>query len=169
MAVTQCALHFGMQWSWHNLSAISYLVFEIPWLYSTLTPLSCSSTLNRLLKSTQTLFLVDIGPSQRRPNLHSCIMFRWHISLTWQLHVCVCIFFHREGFFRLHDVQDILEDTDQRFCVVSISWLRYAKFHHCRIWKRHISPPKTKTPAALLLERKRYDINCSTKRLYILI
>ena len=35
--------------------------------------------------------------------------------------VCVFIFFHREGFFRLQDVQDILEGTDQRSCVVNIS------------------------------------------------
>ena len=47
--------------------------------------------------------------------------------------VCVFIFFHREGFFRLQNVQDILEGTDQRSCVVNISWLRYAKFHHLRI------------------------------------
>ena len=35
--------------------------------------------------------------------------------------VCVFIFFHREGFFRLQDVQDILEGMDQRSCVVNIS------------------------------------------------
>ena len=38
--------------------------------------------------------------------------------------VCVCVFIvyiHREGFFRLQDVQDILEGTDQRSCVVNIS------------------------------------------------
>ena len=35
--------------------------------------------------------------------------------------VCVFIFFHREGFFRLQDIQDILEGTDQRSCVVNIS------------------------------------------------
>ena len=35
--------------------------------------------------------------------------------------VYVFIFFHREGFFRLQDVQDILEGTDQRSCVVNIS------------------------------------------------
>ena len=29
--------------------------------------------------------------------------------------VCVFIFFHREGFFRLQDFQDILEGTDQLF------------------------------------------------------
>ena len=83
--------------------------------------------------------------------------------------VCVFIFFHHEGFFRLQNVQDILEGADQRSCVVNISWLRYAKFHHPRIWKCHISPPKTKTPAVLLLERKRYDIMRSAKRWYILI
>ena len=35
--------------------------------------------------------------------------------------VCVFIFFYREDFFRLQDVQDILEGTDQRSCVVNIS------------------------------------------------
>ena len=39
--------------------------------------------------------------------------------------VCVCvsvfIFFYREGFFRLQNVQDILQGTDQRSCVVNIS------------------------------------------------
>ena len=45
---------------------------------------------------------------------------------------CVFIFFHHEGFFRLQNVQDILEGTDQRSCVVNICWLRYSKFHHRR-------------------------------------
>ena len=102
-------------------------------------------------------------------------------NLIWRARVCVCmracvhacacvfLFFHCGGFFRLQNVQDIREGTDQRSCVVNISWLRYAKFHHLRIWKCHISPPKTKTPAEPLLERKRYDIMCSTKRWYILI
>ena len=35
--------------------------------------------------------------------------------------VCVFIFFYREGFFRLQDVQDILEGTDQRSSVMNIS------------------------------------------------
>ena len=35
--------------------------------------------------------------------------------------VCVFIFFHCEGFFHLQDVEDILEGTDQRSCVVNIS------------------------------------------------
>ena len=35
--------------------------------------------------------------------------------------VCVIIFFHCEGFFRLQNVQNILEGTDQRSCVVNIS------------------------------------------------
>ena len=90
-------------------------------------------------------------------------------NILYNVCVCVFIFFHREGFFRLQDVQDILEGMDQRSCVVNISWLCYAKFHHRRIWKCHVSPPKTKTPAVLLLERKRYDIIRSAKRWYILI
>ena len=91
----------------------------------------------------------------------------WSYIMKTCVCVCVFIFFHREGFFRLQDVQDILEGTDQRSCVVNISWLRYAKFHHRCIWKCHISPRKTKTPAALLLERKRYDITRSAKRWYV--
>ena len=47
--------------------------------------------------------------------------------------VCVFIFFQREGFFHLQDVQDILEGTDQRSGIVNISRQRYAKFHHRRI------------------------------------
>ena len=90
---------------------------------------------------------------------------------TTRVYVCVCvfIFFHHEVFFRLQDVQGILESTDQRSCVVNISWVLSAKFHYLRIWKCHISPPKTKTLADSLLERKQYDIMCSKKRWYILI
>ena len=47
--------------------------------------------------------------------------------------VCVCILFHREGFFRLQDVLDILEGTDQRCCVVSIIRCAAAKFLHLGI------------------------------------
>ena len=47
--------------------------------------------------------------------------------------VCVCVFFHREDLFRLQDVQDILEGSDRRFCIVNISWVLSAKFHHLRI------------------------------------
>ena len=60
--------------------------------------------------------------------------------------VCVCILFHREGFFRLQDVWYMLEGTDQRCCVVSIIRSAAAKFLHLSVWKSHISPPKTKTP-----------------------
>ena len=44
--------------------------------------------------------------------------------------VCMCAFFHRDSFFRLQIVQDIFEGTDQQFCVVNISCMLYAKFHH---------------------------------------
>ena len=74
--------------------------------------------------------------------------------------VCVCVFilFHREGFFRLQDVWYMLKGTDQRCCVVSIIRYAAAKFPHLGIWKYHISPPKTKTPATYKLEIKRCDI-----------
>ena len=56
------------------------------------------------------------------------------VSLNDILCVCVCVcvlvFFHREGFLSLQNVQDILEGTDQRSCVVNISSVPYAKFHH---------------------------------------
>ena len=59
----------------------------------------------------------------------------WGVCVCVCVCVCVhvCIFFHREGFFRLQNVEDILEGTDQRSRVVNIIWLRYAKFHHRRI------------------------------------
>ena len=45
-----------------------------------------------------------------------------------------------------------------------------AKFLHLYFWIYHISPPKTKTPADRLLERKRYDIMFALKKItYILI
>ena len=101
-----------------------------------------------------------------------CVRACVHVSLCLCVCVCVCVharacvfpFFHREGFFRLQNVQDILEGKDQRSCVVNISCVLYAKFHHLRIWKCHISPSKTKTAARNLLERKRYDLMCCTKR-----
>ena len=42
--------------------------------------------------------------------------------------VCVFIFFHREGFFRLQDVQDILEGTAQRSCVVTFAGNQHLSF-----------------------------------------
>ena len=44
-------------------------------------------------------------------------LVRSTLMATWLSSVCVCvcvfIFFHREGFFRLQDVQGILEGTNQ--------------------------------------------------------
>ena len=84
--------------------------------------------------------------------------------------VCVFIFFHSEGFFGLQNVQDILQGTDQRSSVVNICWLRYAKFHHRRIWKCHIVPPKTKNSSRSPTGEKTIWYNAiSAKRWYILI
>ena len=69
--------------------------------------------------------------------------------------VCVWfIFFHRDGLSRLQEVQDILKGRDQRSCVVNISWVLSAKFYHLRIWKCHVSPPKTKNSSRQLTKEK---------------
>ena len=47
-----------------------------------------------------------------------------------------------------NDVLVILEDTDQRSCVVSIKLGASAKFLYLHIKKCHISLPKMKTPAS---------------------
>ena len=68
-------------------------------------------------------------------------------KLKFDTGVCVFIFFHREGFFRLQDVCNILDGPDQRSCVVNIILGASAKFIYLGIWKCHISPPKTRTLA----------------------
>ena len=93
---------------------------------------------------------IDFVLSFTRCILRNSIFFCLRVCVC--VCVCVCvyvcvfvfIFLHREDFFRLQNVQDILEGTDQRSCVVNISCVPYAKFHHLCIWKYHISPPKTK-------------------------
>ena len=66
--------------------------------------------------------------------------------------VCVCIIFHRGGFFQLQDFFDILEGTDQRYYVVSIIPGASAKFRHLHFKICHISPPEDETPARRKLE-----------------
>ena len=64
--------------------------------------------------------------------------------------VCVCVCVYILPPWRLLPsarCPDILEYTDQRSCVVNINPGASAKFLHLGIWKCHISPPKTKTPA----------------------
>ena len=90
------------------------------------------------------------------------------IATFSMLSVCVFIFFHREGFFRLQNVQDILEGTDQRSCVVNISKVLYA-IPSSPYLKMSYFTSKDENSSPYLLERKRYDKMCSTKRLYILI
>ena len=59
-----------------------------------------------------------------------------------------------------------LRGSDEQSCVVNIYVGASARFLHLSIRKCHISPPKTKTPktkARNILERKAYDMMCSTK------
>ena len=83
--------------------------------------------------------------------------------------VCVFILFHREGFFRLQDVDTCLRGTDQRCYVVSIIRCASAKFLHLSIRKCHISPPKTKLQEATNWRENECDINCPLRKDDILI
>ena len=64
------------------------------------------------------------GESQQPAFMGSCLCVRVCVCVcVWVgewVGVCVFIFFHRGGFFRLKNVQDKLEGTDQRSCVVNI-------------------------------------------------
>ena len=79
--------------------------------------------------------------------------------------VYVCVLFRREGFFRLQDVRDMLEGTNQRCYVVSILRCATAKFLHLSIGKCHISPPKTKTPVTANWRENEYDIYCHCEKM----
>ena len=84
--------------------------------------------------------------------------------------VCVCVYtLPPVGFFRLQDICDIREKLGSTIFCCEYYLGASAKFLHLYLWIYLISPPKMKTPAVLLLERKRYDITCSAKRWYILI
>ena len=74
--------------------------------------------------------------------------------------VCVCVCLYSSTFWFLlaawrlwHTWEDQINDL--------LLWVfleASAKILHLHFWIYHISPPKTKTPADRLLERKRYDI-----------
>ena len=74
--------------------------------------------------------------------------------------VCVCVCVCSSDCKML---KTYLRGSDQRSCVANIYLGVSAKFLHSHIRKCHISPPKTKTPARNILERKRYHIMCSAK------
>ena len=79
--------------------------------------------------------------------------------------LCVCVYaLPPVGFFRLHDICDIREKFGSTIFSCEHFLGASAKFLHLYLQIYLISPPKTKTPAVLLLERKRYDIMCSAKR-----
>ena len=78
--------------------------------------------------------------------------------------VCVCMFilFHLLVSSGCTTSLTYMRYSDQRSFVVSILGAS-AKFLHLYFWIYLISPPKTKTAAIRLLERKRYDIMCADK------
>ena len=77
---------------------------------------------------------------------------------------CVCILFHLLVSSGCTTSVTYVRSSDQRSFVVSISGAS-AKFLHLCFWIYHISPPKKKTPADHLLERKRYDIMFALKKM----
>ena len=80
--------------------------------------------------------------------------------------VCVFIFFHHKGFFRLQDVQDILERYGSAilcceylsgcFCQVLSSLFPNLSY----FTSKNVTPARRKK-----LERKRYDILCSCEKM----
>ena len=67
--------------------------------------------------------------------------------------VCVCVCLYSSTVKASSDCnvsKTYLRSMDQRSSVVNIYLGASAKFLHLRIWKCHISPPKTKTPATKL-------------------
>ena len=73
--------------------------------------------------------------------------------------VCVCVYtLPPAGFFRLHNICDIREKFWITDLLLWVFLEASDKFLHLYFWIYHISPPKTKTLADCLLERKRYDI-----------
>ena len=77
-----------------------------------------------------------------------------------RLCVCVFILFHLLVSSGCTTSLTYVRGLDQRSFAVSISWVLSAKFLHLNFRIYHISPPKTKTPARNLLERKKNDIMC---------
>ena len=81
------------------------------------------------------------------------------------VYVCVCVYaLPPVGFFRLHDICDMREKFGSTIFCCEHSLGACAKFLHLFLRIYLISPPKTKTPAVFLQERKRYDIMCSANR-----
>ena len=85
--------------------------------------------------------------------------------------VCVCVCLYSFICWFLQTARRLWHTWDVRINDLLL-WVllgAFAKFLHLRIWKCHISPPKTKTPARYILERKQYDILASAKRWYMLM
>ena len=100
------------------------------------------------------------GRTNLLPSFWLFLVLFW---MLWMLvTVCVFILFHLLVSSGCTTSLTYVRSSDQRSFVVSIL-LASAKFLHLYFWIYLISPPKTKTPAIRLLERKRYDIVCADK------
>ena len=79
--------------------------------------------------------------------------------------VCVFIFFHCEGFFRLQDVQDILERYGSTTLCCEYSSGCLCQVPSSLFPNLSYFTSKDVTPARRKLERIRYDILCSCEKI----
>ena len=108
-----------------------------------------------------------------------CILRRTHVWFYWywktlllvwdwwigwnkwiRVCVCVCVCLYSSTCWFLQAAQHLWH-TREVWVTDLLLWVFQEasdKFLHLYFWIYHISPPKTKTPADSLLERKRYDI-----------
>ena len=87
------------------------------------------------------------------------------ITDTFNNCMCVCAYaLPPVGFFRLHDICDIREKFGSTIFCCEHFLGASAKFLHLYIRIYLISPPKTKTPANRLLDRKRHDTMFGIRR-----
>ena len=80
-----------------------------------------------------------------------------YLILYYLLPHCVCVYSSTSWFLpaarRLWHTWDVRINDLLLRVLLGVS----TKFLHLHFWIYHVSPPKTKTPADHLLERKRYD------------
>ena len=81
--------------------------------------------------------------------------------------LCVFILFHREGFFRLQDVWDILQGYGSTMLCCHYHSRCFCQIPSSPFPNMSYFTSKDKTPARWQMERKRYDIWFREKMIYI--
>ena len=124
-----------------------------------------------LLLSSTPISFIHSSTTQDTSLAIKCAILAKIFETNFSDSVCVCafIFFHREGFFRLQDLQDMLERYGS-----TILCCEYLSGCFCQV-PSSLFPnlsyftSKDVTPARRKLERKLYDILCSYLFIYYLL